>query len=103
MLSVGSVPEDGLVLRRSAQRQMLPTEPLRSALYIGTRANGRAARHEIATRCKVRGWLATRPARTLKPAAPKPVVILDGGHDLRRVVQNVGVYVVDGILLSRKG
>jgi hypothetical protein len=30
-------------------------------------------------------------------------VILDGGHDLRRVVQNVGVYVVDGILLSRKG
>ncbi len=106
------MPEDGLILRGAAQCQleMLPTQPLRPALYIAIYiaacaacVNGRAARHKVAARRKVRRRLAARSASILKPAAPDPFVALDGGHDLCRVSQNIGVQVVDAILLSVRG
>ncbi len=81
------MPEDGLILRGAAQCQleMLQAQPLRTTLYVYVAANWGAARHEVAARRKVRGRLTTRPARILEPAAPDPVVALDGGHDLCRV------------------
>ena len=94
VLLVGNVPEDGLILRGSAQCQleMLPTQPLRPALYTAARVDGSVARHEVAARRKVRGRLTAGPARMLEqPAAPYPLVALDGGHDLCRVSQDIGV------------
>jgi len=94
VLLAGYVPEDGLILRGAAQRQleMLPAQPLRPALYIAARVDGGVARHEIAARREVRGRLTARPARMLEqPAAPDPLVALDGGQDLCRVSQDIGV------------
>jgi len=94
VLLAGYVPEDGLILRGAAQRQleMLPAQPLRPALYIAARVDGSVARHEIAARREVRGRLTARPARMLEqPAAPDPLVALDGGQDLCRVSQDIGV------------
>jgi hypothetical protein len=35
-----------------------------------------------------------------QPAAPDPLVALDGGHDLCRIGQDIDVQVVNAILLS---
>ena len=93
VLLAGYVPEDGLIFRGAAQRQlqMLPAQPLRPAPHIAARVDGSVARHEVAARREVRGRLAARPPRILKPAAPDPLVALDGGHDLCRVSQDIGV------------
>jgi hypothetical protein len=94
MLLAGYVPENGLILRGAAQcqLQMFPAKPLRPALYIAARVDWSVARHKVAAHREVRSRLTARPARMLKqPAASDPLVALDGGHDLCRVGQDIGV------------